>query len=583
MSDLWCISAFNRLIFFLNLYFPLEGLKAVLVLAFLLSAWAFILLFAYLKIRGKNLSLKNQVKEDARLTRLLQKEKRISEDKCQHVFENTSDSIFIVSADRLRILEVNRAAQALTGYSCEELRQLSLISLCPFLKDKENEILDDPTRVQKILSAHGNISLHRKDHHSVLAEGTASVMNQENGQTIQVFLREVTERRHLEQQLRQAEKLSTLGQLISGVAHELNNPLAVISGYAQLLTMRPSVEEKIRKDLLKIQRESERASKIVQNFLSFARKQPTEKTNVNLNDLIKVSLELMDYDLRASGIQLECNLEPNLPKVFADPNQLEQVLLNIINNAVQAMEGSAREKELKVHTSSDHSRVKVSVSDMGHGIPPAILEKIFDPFFTTKEAGVGTGLGLSISYSIIKEHMGSIYAGNHSKDGAEFTIELPISHISEKTNESDDLSFLRKTPLIAYQRIFQVLVVDDESAIQDVFSELLLDYSCQVTGVGDGLQALKAIEKQHFDLVICDLKMPVMDGKRLFEKIKEINPVLVQNFIFITGDTNSTKTLDFLRKTGNRWIAKPFNFREIESILTEHFEKNQNPQEAVLQ
>lgn len=528
------------------------------------------------EVRGETMLLRDQVKADARLTHQLKKKIEHSEGKYQHIFEHASDAIFIVDSQNFQILEVNQAAQALSGYSREELLQLRLLDLCPLLRNKEKEIAKEPVQLQKLLAMYGNISLQRKDNNLVLTEGSASVMEYEQEKTFQIFLHEVTERHRLEQQLRQAEKLSALGQLISGVAHELNNPLAVISGYAQLLAMRPAIDEKTCSDLIKIHRESERASKIVQNFLTFARKHPMEKANVNLNHLIEVSLELLDYDLRASGIRLIRKLEANLPEVFADANQLEQVFLNIINNAAHAMEGSHREKIIEIHTESTRSNVKAAITDYGKGIPVEILEKIFDPFFTTKEVGVGTGLGLSISYSIIKEHSGNIYAQNHSNGGAMFTIELPISHIKKppKAEKGELGSSLQKIGVVfSSPRIFQILVVDDEGAIQDIFAELLSDYSCKVQGANNGSQAIRLIQERNFDLVISDLKMPGMDGRRLFEKVKEINPGLARNFIFITGDTNSANTLDFLKKSGSRWIPKPFNFHDVENILAEYFQK----------
>jgi PAS domain S-box-containing protein len=524
------------------------------------------------EVRGETTSLRDQLKADARLTRRLQKEIEFTENKYEHLFENANDGIFVVDPRSLQILEVNRAAQALSGYSRDELLQLRFVNLCPFLREKEREIGESPEALSRIFSAYGNVPLTRKDNNMLLTEGAASVMTTPKGTTVQVFLREVTERRRLEQQLRQAEKLSALGQLISGVAHELNNPLAVISGYAQLLSMRPAADEKIRNDLLKIQRESERASKIVQNFLTFARKHPMEKLNVNLNQLVDVSLELLDYDLRASGVRLVKDLRVPLPPVFGDPNQLEQVLLNLINNAVQAMEGSRREKVLKIRTEATETFVRLAVLDHGHGIPQAILEKIFDPFFTTKEAGAGTGLGLSISYSIVKEHSGNIYAANHGEGGAVFTLEFPISHVKPE-GRKEGVSPMRKSGVIPPTRVFEVLVVDDEVAILDVFSELLADKSCRVHGATNGLQAQKMIERQDFDLIISDLKMPGMDGRRLYDWVSETKPALAPCFIFVTGDTNSPRTLEFLQQTGNRWLTKPFNFREVESIFKEHFRR----------
>ncbi|MDD2710011.1 MAG: response regulator [Verrucomicrobiae bacterium] len=525
------------------------------------------------EIRGQTHSLREQVRADARLARRLQREIQSSEKKYAHLFANANDAILIVDPVNLQILEANRAAQVLTGYSHQELQFLGLGSLCAFLQEQTVEIAREPQIAQKLFSSYGNIPLQRKDGNVIMTEGLVSVAELPKGFALYVFLREVTERRRLEQQMRQIEKLSALGQLVSGVAHELNNPLAVINGFAQLLAMRPNLDEKTLKDLKKIQRESDRASRIVQNFLSFARKKPMEKGNVNLNKLLETILELLDYDMRASGIALLKQFHPNLPPIFADANQIEQVFINLINNGIQAMHGSTRPKQIAIETGETNGRVRVVIKDYGPGISPALLNRIFDPFFTTKGAGMGTGLGLSISHSIIREHSGTIHADNHQEGGARFTIELPISPISEKGRKTPGLKDSGITPisLSLSERLYQVLVVDDEPAILDVFIEFLTDHSCDVQGANNGAEALEAIRNKDFDLILCDLKMPVMDGQRFCHELQKIKPQLVHNLIFITGDTNSTKTIEFLQNSDIPWLAKPFNFREIETVLKEHF------------
>jgi PAS domain S-box-containing protein len=536
------------------------------------------------EMRGQASSLREQVRADARLTRHLQRRIELTEFKYDHLFENANDAIFLVDPQDLHVLEANRSAQILSGHSHDDLLHHRLSALCPFLSGKENDIASNPESIQRLFAVQGSIPLRRKDGNQVLTEGSASAATHAKGTILYVFLREITERKRVEQQLRQVEKMSSLGQLISGVAHELNNPLAVINGFAQLLGMRPGIDEKTRKDLSKIQRESDRASKIVHNFLSFARKRPVEKANVNLNRLLEPTLELLDYDMRVSDVRLTKDFQPNLPPVFADANQLEQVFLNLVNNAIQAMQGMPREKALRIRTESSGPCVRVTITDSGKGIPPAILNKIFDPFFTTKEVGMGTGLGLSISYSIVKEHSGNITASNNESGGASFVVELPISHVkdvvkkpADKVAEEPVRVNRSRTPR---RKPFQVLVVDDEPAILDVFSELLVDHACHVKTANNGLQALDHVQQQHFDLILCDLKMPSMDGQRFFEEIRKSKPEMVGNIIFITGDTNSPKTVDFLRNTNHRWLAKPFNFGEVEAVLNEHFQGIQELEEA---
>ncbi len=523
------------------------------------------------EVRGETILLRNQIKADVHLTQQLQKEITISENKYEHLFKHARDVILIVNPVNLRILEANHAAEILTGYSREELLRLRLVNLYPCLQDKEKEIAKNPNQVQEIFTTYGNLSLQRKDNSLIMTEGSASLMDDDETRIIQIFLREVTERHRLEQQLRQAEKFSSLGQLIAGVAHELNNPLAVINGYAQLLVTKSTMDEKMRDDLLKIQRESEQASKIVQNFLALAREHPMEKINVDINELIKVSLELLEYDLKTARIRLVQELTPNLPEVFADPNQLEQVFLNIINHAIRSIEDQ-QEKMLKIRTESSSACVKVIVMNYGKGIPDTVLEKIFDPFFTTKIEGGKTGLGLSIAYSIVKEHSGNIYAQNHSQGGVTFTVELPISNIRKSQPGYSNKLPSKKSSTTLPCRLSQVLVIDEGKTIHDVFTELLMEYSCYVQSVTSCIQAMKLIQQQEFDLILCNLQR---DGQKFYEEVKQIKPTLATKFIFITDAPPNPAILDFLRRSNNRWLSKPFNFREVEKLLADHFWKIQ--------
>lgn len=529
------------------------------------------------EVRGETKLLQDQIKADARVTHDLQKELRIFKKKYDGLLKNATDSIYTVDPESLQILEVNQAAEQLTGYTRDELLQLRFVNICPLLREYEYKIAENPELLPKLFVEHGNIPIQRKDHNITITQGSALVSNYARRTTLQIFLRELTYHFRLEQQLRQAQRVSAIGQLISGMAHELNNPLAVISGYAQLITMRKTVDEKTKSDLSKIQKESERASKTVQNFLTFARKHSTEKTNVNLNQLLPSTLNLMQYDIRSSGVQLIKEFEPDLPDVFAEASQLEQVFLNLIKNGIESMQGMAHEKVLKIRTWSQAGNVKVEVIDRGNGIPAQMLEKIFDLSAQPQETGSGLGFGLSISYHIIKDHSGGLSARNHPDGGTVFIVELPVSNQQSTKKESSPNSPSPSTK--PTKQSFDVLVVDDEVAIQDVFSELLADHACRVHGANNGLEAIRLIEKQEFDLIISDLKMPVMDGRWLYEKIKETKPAALKKFIFITGDTNSAKTADFLEHCGNPWLTKPFNFQDVENVLMDYIHRIQ--QEAL--
>ena len=267
-----------------------------------------------------------------------------------------------------------------------------------------------------------------------------------------VTLRDVTERKKAEEAIReseqkavealeeltkaqqslvQAEKLSSVGLLVSGVAHELNNPLAGIRSLSRLV-MRRELDETLKKELEMIHEEAERSTRIVQNLLSFARRHEEAKSNISLNAAVEATLELRRYELRVNNVDLEVQLEPTLPETIADIHEIQQVVLNFVVNAEQAMLEANGGGKLLVKTEQVGSMVRVAVSDNGPGISKENLGKLFDPFFTTKDVGKGTGLGLSICYGIIQKHAGRIWAESEPPNGATFIVELPIAYYAAK-------------------------------------------------------------------------------------------------------------------------------------------------------
>lgn len=241
---------------------------------------------------------------------------------------------------------------------------------------------------------------------------------------ILLMIRDITEKVILERQLIHSEKLAALGQLVAGIAHEINNPLTAVIGFSQLLTSEPEVKGQIREDLLRIQQEAERARKIVQSLLSFSRPHKPEKIPTSINKLLEGILSLREYQLRVANIEVIKNFEQDLPLILGDQHQLEQVFLNIIVNAEQAMFEAHKKGKLLIETKKENNYLKISFTDDGPGIPKENLLKIFDPFFSTKDKG--TGLGLSIAYRIIEQHNGKIYALSKEGKGTTFVIELPI-------------------------------------------------------------------------------------------------------------------------------------------------------------
>lgn len=246
------------------------------------------------------------------------------------------------------------------------------------------------------------------------------------------LIKDVTEQRLLEQSLVQAEKLTSLGEMLSGIAHELNNPLTGIIGFSELILEKEAAPE-IKRDMQKINQEAMRCKKIVQNLLVFARRHKPEREYLNINDIIYYTMELREYDLRVNNIQVVTDLDKNLPPTMIDAHQMQQVFLNIVNNAQQAMLDDKGQGTLTIKTAREDDTIKISFKDTGPGIPSENINKIFNPFFTTKGVGKGTGLGLSVSYGIIKEHQGKIYAVSRPGEGAAFVIELPIVRMTAKS------------------------------------------------------------------------------------------------------------------------------------------------------
>ena len=386
--------------------------------------------------------------------------------------------------------------------------------------------------------------------------------------------KDISNEKLLQQQLIQSEKLSAIGELISGIAHELNNPLTGVMGYSQLLQMRGDLDERARDSLVKINNLATRCQKIVQNLLSFARKQKPERTLTSVNEILDRTVELRSYELQVNNIEILLELDPHLPRTIADAHQLQQVFLNVITNAEQAMLEAKRRGRLTIRTRSDSARgrVIIEIADDGPGIPEQHLTRIFDPFFTTKEVGKGTGLGLSLSYGIIKEHAGNIYARSRLGEGSTFVIELPIiGNLHEGSSLAAELvpQTLHFENLLRGKRI---LVVDDEKYILDFFVEVFQMYPVDVDTACDGRAAMDMMQLHEYDLIVTDFKMPQMSGRDLFEWIKEHRPHLAQRIVFVTGDTVSPETRSFFESTTNRYLAKPFRIEEVREVVQQTLE-----------
>ncbi len=371
-----------------------------------------------------------------------------------------------------------------------------------------------------------------------------------------------------QRKLLETEKLSAIGMLVSGVAHELNNPLTSIIGYADLLHSKLP-EEKDKKKLERIASEAQRAAKIVQNLSTFAKESTVIKTPVNINTIMQHVLRLKRHDFSMHSINCVVTLSPHEDEVLAESNQIEQVFLNILNNAEYALKLRSGEKRIAIETIKKDGFVEIRISDNGSGISEENLKKIFLPFFTTKEVGRGTGLGLSICYGIIDEHGGKIHAESELGKGTTFFIQIPFLKDRAKNLIHD--TGQAETQDEDYLQGKRILIIDDEQSILEFTSELLSMHGIRVETSTNGLEALEKIKDNEYDLIVTDIKMPVLNGKELYHILKEQYFPISSKILFMTGDTISEDTKQFINDSNLPFISKPFSsedfFRSIVEFL----------------
>jgi two-component system NtrC family sensor kinase len=499
-----------------------------------------------------------------------------SEERYKGLFANAYDLIFMLDRN-LRITSINRVGSQLTGYTTEELVHLSLEDLSA---PASWEVVK--ANFYQLLSGQSvapfELELVRKDQEAVYLEVSAQVMaNGSRSGGLHCIARNLTDRRRLEEQLIQSEKLSAIGQLVAGVAHELNNPLTSVSGYAQLLQRDKSLTAEVLQDVEQIHAQAERAAKIVQNLLIFAREHKPERSTISINDVLRSTLALQSYQLKVDNIAVVTSYDANLPTTVADPHQLQQVFLNLITNARQAMVDKGGRGTLTLRTSVVEGgtegvdgeilgpMIEVEVGDSGVGIPERDLHKIFNPFYTTKPVGQGTGLGLSICFGIVREHGGLIWAESTVGVGTRVKVRLPI-RMQEDGGHTNGVE-PTETPRVEVEQSQYVLVVDDEEPVLRLLARLLRDLGHRSLVVTSGEAALEALAREHFDLILTDVKMPGLSGFDLYYAIRERDADLAERVVFITGDTLSPSTREQLDRSGNPFLSKPFSIAQLEQTL----------------
>ncbi|NDE90315.1 MAG: PAS domain S-box protein [Alphaproteobacteria bacterium] len=439
--------------------------------------------------------------------------------------------------------------------------------------------------------------LQRADHSTFYAAVSARVINYERRPCAVMGINDITERKLAETKikdqesaLQQSEKLAALGGLLAGVAHELNNPLSVIVGQAVL--MRESAkDEKTASRSDKIHKAGERCARIIKSFLALARRKPPERVAVSMNEVIESSIELLAFQLRTDNVELIKHLDPALPQALADADQMTQVITNLVMNAKQVLQDKDGKRSITIDSwaaknHGDDGMVYVSVTDNGTGVPSDIIHRIFEPFFTTKPAGSGTGVGLSLCHNIVESHGGRIWVENvqdrppdnshvgEPQTGACFMFSLPIS---VKTAVAEEEAQDTQHYIIPPQKI---LIVDDEVELGQTLADILEEGGHSILLAEHGRKALDILDQQDVDLIISDLRMPVLDGPGLYRTLETSKPHYLSRIIFVTGDTLSIPVREFLSQYALEVIEKPYSADDVRTGIhrvLQHLQTNPTP------
>ncbi len=397
---------------------------------------------------------------------------------------------------------------------------------------------------------------------------SAQLIEFEGEEVIVSSTRDMTEELAIQEELAaqremlfQNEKMSALGELLAGVAHELNNPLSVVVGHSLMLREEEHDPETHRR-IDKISVAAERAAKIVKTFLAMARQQPAKIEQVDVYTIVETALDVAGYGTSPDGLEIVSNIPDDLPEIQADADQITQVIINLVINAVHAIANSKTGDRIAVDArfETDTGQVKITVTDNGPGIPENIRARIFEPFFTTKEIGDGTGIGLAFCHRIIHSHGGLIRLDPDYTRGSCFSIMLPVAE-AEAEGKADEIVNEPK------HKALRALIVDDEAEVAELNAEILSKSGFEVEVVHSGAQAISRLDKGRFDILLSDLNMPEVDGRGLYEYLVENIPEMVQRTGFITGDTMGRSSQTLLQESQRPYLEKPASPQELRQLV----------------
>jgi PAS domain S-box-containing protein len=480
----------------------------------------------------------------------------------------------IIAVDEAgQVIEFNPAAEETFGYKRADVigRSMSELIVPPALRRRHVEGFERYLRTGQtsVLDRRLELQGMRADGSIFPVELTISEVRLPHRRLFTAYLRDLTAaheaRVEIERQreaLHQSEKLAALGSLLAGVAHELNNPLSILIGNALMLHDEakggsPALAERAQR----IQTAAERCGRIVRSFLAMARQRKTLPRSVEVEFLISGALQLLAYGLRVASIEIQQKIPPGLPPVFCDPDQMTQVLTNLLLNAQQALEGEPPPRRVCLSAAVDGDAIVIEVADNGPGIPTHLRSRVFDPFFTTKPVGAGTGIGLAVSRGIVEAHGGSLTLAV-ADHGATFMLRLPLRHANGAS--ADNGASPSATPVHAGRN---ALIIDDEAEVGLILSEMLTAMGIRCDIVTSGEAGIQHLEERGYDVIICDMRLPGIDGPALYAWMTEHRPHLRMRTAFVTGDTLGQASERFLAQTRRPLLEKPFLPLDVERLI----------------
>ncbi len=516
-----------------------------------------------LKLLNEDLDRKNlELKRANSIITMEEEEIRRAKEKLRLIYDSISDDILLVDRN-YRIFEANRHFIERHGLAGSQTIEKNIWDILKMDAPKNN----CPIRKAIDEGAPQLAELASKDGRRYRFQSFPYLREDLNLSV--VYVEDITEEKLLANRLMQSDKLSSIGEMVSGVAHELNNPLTGIMCFSELMSG-DAINEGARDKAKKINDAAKRCKRIIDNLLTFARVKTPEKKYEDINKIIRDAVELMVYQFRTDNIEVRLDLTEPLPCTMLDEGQMQQVFLNIINNARDAMvQKGVRHGSLTIKSRLRENSIVVSFEDTGKGMSEDVVKRIFEPFFTTKGVGEGTGLGLSISYGIIKEHGGNIGVSSVAGRGTTFTVEIPITTealLANKKAPGPDGFELNRIKVAA--RGLKALVMDDEEVILEILDESLKSTGFKVHLAGSVQHAINRIIENDYDIILSDIKMPGMDGKDFYWKVKELKPEAIDRILFISGDNVNRETQAFLKSTGKPFLNKPFTVDELHGAIS---------------